>query len=165
MDREYLLESLKQKIGIDDFESVSDSQFAKIQKLVAGNVISKEEMNLLVEIMPNFVQLQQTYVDGLKTLINAAKENQREALMGISKQLENSIDLLKHIVDKAETEELRFKIADIALQIAKYGVEIAEKLKEVNKDNNSTWKEIGRIASVAFVILGGIFLSNRGNKS
>lgn len=161
MSEKQLLENLKQKIGIHDFNLVSDSQFANIQKMAARKLISKEEMQLLVEMMPNFVQLQQTHLDGLKAVINGTKENQKVALDGIVKALESSSDLLKSIVDKTKSEELLSKIADISLQHAHYEIKVAEIIQEVNQDNNSTWKEISRIASVVILVIGGIFLSTR----
>lgn len=168
MSKNDLIEALKRKTGINDFKSVSSDQFKKIQEKVATHSISREEMQLLIEMMPNFVQLQQNYLDGLKLIINSAKETQKDALSGISKQLENITDLLKNIVDKAETEELRSKIADIALQLASYGVEIARILLEANKDNNSTWKEIAKMSAVVVSVVVGvlaIFSSSNNKKS
>lgn len=163
MNEDIRLNSLKQKIGINDFKSVSKQEFEKIQTLAGEGKISKEDMKLLVEAIPHFVQLQQTYVDGLKTVISAAKETQKDALRGISITLENITDLLKTIVHNAETEELRSKIADIALKLADYGIEIAKILQDTNKENNSTWKQIASIVSVAVVVVGSIFVASKKN--
>lgn len=161
MNEDIKLNNLKQKLGIDDFKSVSNQQFEKIQILAGEGKISKEDMKLLVEAIPHFVQLQQTYVDGLKTVINAAKETQKDALRGISVTLENITDLLKTIVKNAETEELRSKIADIALKLADYGIEIAKILQDTNKENNSTWKQIAGFVSIAVLVVGSIFVASK----
>jgi len=161
MNEDIKLNNLKEKIGIDDFKTVSNQEFQKIQMLAGEGKISKEEMRLLVEVMPNFVQLQQTYVDGLKTVINAAKDTQKDALRGISVTLENITDLLKTIVQNAETEELRSKIADIALKLADYGIDIAKILQDTNKENNSTWKQIALGVSAVVLTIGGIFMATK----
>ena len=159
MNKEEQLNSLKRKIGINDFKSVSSEQFKEIQIFAAKGEISKEDMKLLVEAMPHFVQLQQAYIDGLKTVINAAKESQKEALRSISITLEQITDLLKIIVQNAETEELRSKIADQAIILAEYGLKIAVILSNTNKDNNNTWKYIAGTISVTFVALTSIFVA------
>lgn len=161
MNRDLKLNSLKTKIGIDDFNKVTKEQFEKIQILAGEGIISKEEMKLLVEVMPNFVQLQQTYADTLKTTINAAKETQKDALRGISVTLDNITDLLKTIAQNAETEELRSKIADIALKLADYGIDVAKILQDTNKENNTMWKQMTLAASAVVITVGGIFLSTR----
>lgn len=57
-------------------------------------------MKLLVKAMPHFVQLQQTYIDGLKSVIHSAKATQKDALRGISVTLENITDLLRTIIQE-----------------------------------------------------------------
>jgi|SRR5690554_2012453 len=155
------LEKIKSKAGIEDLSQVTDNEFRRIQDLAAQGEISKGQMKLLVEAIPHFVQLQQTYVDGLKSTINAAKETQKDALRGISVTLENITDLLKTIVNKSETEELRSKIADIALKLADYGLEVAKILQETNKENNNTWKYIASGVSAVVLVVGGLFLRRK----
>ena len=161
MEKDEKLDGLKNKTNIKDFTKVSNKEFETIQKLAGVGKISKEEMRLLVEAMPNFVQLQQTYVDGLKTVINGAKETQKDALRGISIILENITEILKDIVQNAETEELRSKVADIALKLADYGINIAKIVQETNKENNNTWTQIAGFVSVAVVVVGGIFIASK----
>ena len=161
MDKSREIENIKEKTGIKNLESTNSVQFEKIQELTAKGEISKEQMKLLVEAIPHFVQLQQTYVDGLKSTINAAKESQKSALEGIANSLESITKLLYNIVDKSETEELRSKIVDIAMKLADYGLEIAKIIHEANKDNNSTWKYIAGGVSACLVLVAGIFLSKK----
>lgn len=89
---------------------------------------------LILPSKPHFVQLQKTYIDGLKSVIHSAKETQKDALKGISVTLENITDLLRMIIQKSETEELRSEIANIALKLADYGLEIAKIIQETNKE-------------------------------
>lgn len=163
MNKNSELEKLKEKTGIDNFELTTNDQFKKIQELASRNEISKEQMRILVEAIPHFVQLQQTYVDGLKTIIHSAKESQKSALDGISRNLENITNILNNLINKSETEELRSKIADIALKLADYSLEIAKILHEANKDNNNTWKYIasGATACLAVVVAIGMIFSNK----
>lgn len=166
MDSEKIakLEKIKAKVGVQDLSQVTDDEFQKLQYLAAQGQISREQMKLLVEAIPHFVQLQQTYIDGLKSSINAAKETQKDALRGISVTLENITDLLKNIVNKSETEELRSKIADIALKLADYGIEIAKILQETNRENNNTWKYIAGGVSALSVMVLSVFMFNKNSK-
>ena len=161
MDKSTELEKLKNLIGINNFSTVTNAEFKKIQEFAAEDAISKEQMKLLVESIPHFVQLQQTYVEGLKSVINAAKESQKDALRGISATLENITDLLKAIVEKSETDELRSRIAEIALKLADYGLEIAKILKEANRENNDTWKYIAGSVGAVVALIGGIFIMKK----
>ncbi|RZM84082.1 hypothetical protein [Pseudoalteromonas rubra] len=161
MDKTSELEKVKSKIGIDELSGTTAKDFERIQELAANGEITKEQMKLLVEAIPHFVQLQQAYVDGLKSVINSAKETQKDALRGISVTLENITDLLKTIVHKSETEELRSKIADIALKLADYGLEIAKIMQETNKENNNTWKYIASGVSAVVVLVGGLLLRRK----
>lgn len=161
MDQNKELEKVQTKTGINDLSKVTDNEFKKIQDMAARGEISREQMKLLVEAIPHFVQLQQAYVDGLKSTISAAKESQKDALRGISVTLENITDLLKTIVNKSETDELRSKIADIALKLADYGLEVAKILQETNRENNNTWKYIASGVSAVVLVVGGIFLRRK----
>ncbi len=155
------LNDLKIKTTIDNFNSVSKQEFENIQRLAGEGKISKEEMKLLVEAIPNFIQLQETYIDGLKTIINSAKETQKDALRGITITIENLTALLQTIVEKSETEELRLKIADISLKLAEHGMEIAKILQATNQENNNLWKSIAGIAATALIVVGGIFVATK----
>ena len=161
MNRDTNMDNIKRKTGINDFNTVSNKQFEDIQVLAGKGKITKEEMQLLVEMMPNFVQLQETYIDGLKTIINSAKETQKDALSGITVTIENFTALLHTILEKAETEELRSKVADISLKLADHGIEIAKILQETNKENNSLWKTLGSVAAVALVVVGTVFINSK----
>jgi len=161
MDKAAKLEKIKKKTGIEDLNNATEKDFERIQELAAKDEISREQMKLLVEAMPNFLQLQQAYVDGLKSVINSAKETQKDALRGISVTLENITDLLKTIVQKSETEELRSKIVDIALKLADYGLEIAKILQETNKENNNTWKYIAGGVSAVVLLVGGLLFRRK----
>ena len=161
MNNDTRLNKLKTKTGIDDFNSVSNKQFETVQRLAGEGEISKEDMKLLLEVMPNFVQLQETYIDGLKTIINSAKETQKDALRGITITIENLTALLQSIVEKSETEELRSKIVDISLKLAEHGLEIAKIVQETNKENNNLWKSIAGVAAGALLVVGGIFVASK----
>lgn len=161
MNNDTITDNIKRKTGIDDFTSVSNKQFKDIQVLAGKGKITKEEMQLLVEMMPNFVKLQETYIDGLKTIINSVKETQKDALRGITITIESLTSLLHNIVDKSETEELRSKIADISLKLADHGLKVAKILQETNKENNSLWKILGSVAVVGLVVVSTVFINNK----
>ena len=58
MEKTAELEKIKTKIGIDDLASATGKHFERMQELAANGEISKEQMRLLVEAMPHFLQLQ-----------------------------------------------------------------------------------------------------------
>ena len=161
MNKASELEKIKSKINIQDFGNVSYNEFKKIQDFSAKGELSREQLKLLVDVIPNFIQLQQKFVDGLQSVISSAKESQRDALRGISVTLENITDLLKEIVYKSESEDLREKIADISLKLADYGLEIAKIIQETNKENNNTWKYVAASVSGVVFLVGGLFLHRK----
>lgn len=164
MDKDKELELVKEKIGVSDLSQVSDEDFKRIQELAARNELSRHQMTLLVEAMPQFVELQKTYIEGLKELIASAKETQRDALHGISQGLDRLTEVLKEIVSRSESDELRGKVADIALRLSEYHLEIAKILKETNQDNNSFWKGVGVAAGVAVAAVGLGFAAILGKR-
>ncbi len=161
MERSIELDKIKSKVGILDFTKATLEDFNKIQKYAADGEISKEQMTLLIGAMPHFVELQQGYVDGLKNVINSAKETQKDALRGIYSTLENITELLKTIVNKSDSEELHSKIADIALKLADYGIEVSKIIQETNKDNNNTWKYIAGGVSAVVMLVGGLLIRKK----
>ena len=161
MNKASELEKIKSKINIQDFGNVSYNEFKKIQDFSAKGELSREQLKLLVDVIPNFIQLQQKFVDGLQSVISSAKESQRDALRGISVTLENITGLLKEIVYKSESEDLREKIADISLKLADYGLEIAKIIQETNKENNNTWKYVAASVSGVVFLVGGLFLHRK----
>lgn len=161
MNKDSELERIRSKVDIQDFGNVSYDEFERIQNFAAKGEISKEQLKLLVEVIPNFIQLQQKFVDGLQSVINSAKESQRDALRGISVTLENITDLLKEIVYKSESEALREKIADISLKLADYGLEIAKIIQETNKENNNTWKYVAASVSGVVLLVGGLLFRRK----
>ena len=161
MNKDSELERIRSKVDIQDFGNVSYDEFERIQNFAAKGEISKEQLKLLVEVIPNFIQLQQKFVDGLQSVINSAKESQRDALRGISVTLENITDLLKEIVYKSESEALREKIADISLKLADYGLEIAKIIQETNKENNNTWKYVAASVSGVVLLVGGLLFHRK----
>lgn len=156
MDKLKELERLGGEFGVSDFSEVTDAQFREMQKRFARGGISKEEMSLLLEAMPNSVQLMQSYADGLKATINSAKEVQKEALQGISRGLDGTRDVLKILANKVETDAARLEIAKCSLELARYEAEISKIIRKTNRDNMKFWSTVITSisgAAVAVVIL------------
>ena len=154
MEETIALEKIKSILGINDISKMTDEDFVNLQSYIAKNEISKKEMERLVAAIPHIVQLQQRYAESLKSTIDSMKDSQTEAMRCISHSIDSIMGILKDIVSKSETEELRSKIADITLELAKYGLEYAKIVQEMNKENNNAWKYL--VGSLAF--LGACFV-------
>lgn len=152
------LDNIRKITGVRDFENATVQDFKKIQSAFSKGDISKDQLQMLVKVMPNFVELQQGYVDGLKSVINSAKDTQQDALKGISKTLDEITMIIKIIAEKSDSEELNSKIVDITIQLADYGLKVANILKEANDSNNDVWKYIaGGLSVVTLGVLGMFF--------
>lgn len=162
------IDSIKRNFGIKDGKSATNQQFETLMDKVAIGEISKEQVMLLLNALPNLVELQKTYIDGIKTIADSAKEMQKNVIDNISKSgdIESSIAVINKLLDNAETEELKFKILDALVKITIFKLEIerekAKRLQEVNQSNNSFWKKIGvAAASVASVAVAIAFKMKR----
>lgn len=159
-DRDADLMKIRDKLNISSLSTASLDDFKKIQDGLISQKLSNDELKLLVDAMPNFVQLQGKYVEGLVSLINSAKETQKEALIGISDNIKNVTDLLKIIATKSETDDLREKIVEVTIKLSDYSLEISRILQETNRDNNDTWKFIATGLSVVVGVVG-VFIGKR----
>lgn len=149
------IEKIKAKLGLNDLSKLTDEDFATFQKYVVENEISKRQMEQFIAVIPHIVQLQQAYAENLKSTIDSMKDSQSEALKCISHSLDSIMSILRDILNKSETEELRSKIADITLELAKYGLEYAKIVQEMNKENNNAWRYVfGSLAFIGACIFG-----------
>jgi len=162
------IDKIKKRFGVENGKSITGRQFETIMDNVALGEISKEHAMLLLNALPNFVELQKTYLDGIKTIANSARETQKSAMDAISKvaELDSLISIINKLSDNVESEELKSKIIDALIKIANLKNEIVKILQEVNTSNNSIWKEIAltvaAVASVASVAVAAFIATTRG---
>lgn len=163
------IDKTKKRFGVENGKSITGQQFETIMDNVALGEISKEQAMLLLSALPNFVELQKTYLDGIKTIANSARETQKSAMDAISKvaEIDSLISIINKLSDNVESEELKSKIIDALIKIANLKNEIVKILQEVNTSNNSTWKEIAlTVAAVASVAVAALIArAGGGNKN
>jgi len=159
------IDKIKKRFGVENGKSITGRQFETIMDNVALGEISKEHAMLLLNALPNFVELQKTYLDGIKTIANSARETQKSAMDAISKvaELDSLISIINKLSDNVESEELKSKIIDALIKIANLKNEIVKILQEVNTSNNSIWKEIAlTVVAVASVAVAAVIATTRG---
>lgn len=161
MDKAPELEELKAKLGIADLSKMSGGDFERLQTLVGKKEITREQVEQLVALMPQFIKLQLAYAENLKLGISSVKETQKDALGYVAASLDPIIDLLKEIVSISETEELRSKIVDYTFQLADKKIEIAKILQEMNIDNNNTSKSLLNLPAIFFAGVLGFLLGKK----
>ena len=137
------LNGLKKKAGIHTLGKMTLEQFARVQKLAAENELTLEQLKQLVKALPHFVALQKQTIDGLKQVVEEAKESQREAIQAVSHSLTVASRTLEILAEKAETDEVQLKLAEQAIQVGRLGIEISNIIAQMNRDNNSLWGMIG----------------------
>lgn len=168
------IENIKKDTGIQNGKDVTSQQFETIMDKIALGEISKEQAMLLLNTLPNFIQLQKIYIDGIKIIADSAKETQKSTIEAISKatEIDTLIAIIDKLLDTAESEELKTKILDYIVEITKLKLEIerdkVKTLKEVNESNNSFWKKIALTAAavvgVAVTAVGVVAMSKKDSE-
>ena len=81
------IELLKTKTSIKDFNNVKKNEFEGLQKMLANKALSTNEVSTLVELIPNFVELQKDLINGLKVIAENSGNSQKTALDVINNQM------------------------------------------------------------------------------
>ncbi len=148
------IDELQRKTNIRDFNSVTKEEFQNIQKMVAEKSLDKNELALLVELMPNFIELQKDFIDGLKTVAEKAGASQKSAFDIIHQQ----ITMLESLTKSIQTDEARIKIAEILERIVEKTNVI---IKEMNTNNNDFWKYLGVGMATVVAVIGTFLVSKK----
>lgn len=152
VNKQNQIELLKNKTGVSTFNSISKEKFDEIQRMmISENKFTQQELSLLVELMPNFVELQKDFIDAVKKIAEQAGSSQKSAFDVIDKQMA----ILETLAKSAQTDETRSDIAKTLLKISENTNEI---LKEMNANNNEFWKYITGAAVAIGAVVGGLFL-------
>lgn len=155
------LDSLKSRYEIKDFADVSGPEFSRLQKAIADGDIGTNELKILTDAIPNFVQLQISYIESLKEVVGAAKETQKQALTGISGSLDALNRSFEVLLKADHSEVVTLKIIDATIELAKINVELAKVIQQTNNDNNSLWKYMSGAAAAVVFVVGGLLVSRK----
>ena len=153
------IQKIQENISKIDTKNLTKEQideFVKLQKMIAEGEVSKKELELLVSTIPNFVELEKIYIDGLKKIADNAKDSQKEAIAGIIKSLDNAYKILDGISNKTDNEELLSKIADLVINLSEKSIQLAEITKDMNENNNNFWENLTKYAGIGLVVITAI---------
>ncbi len=148
------IELLKTKTSIKDFNNVAKDEFEGLQKMLANKTLSPNELSTLVELIPNFVELQKDFINGLKAFAEKAGNSQQTAFDVINSQMR----VLESLANCMQSDDARLKIAEVLMKLSEETNRIIERM---NSNNNDFWKYITGAATALFAIVGAIFLNNR----
>ena len=148
------IELLKTKTSIKDFNNVAKDEFEGLQKMLANKTLSPNELSTLVELIPNFVELQKDFINGLKAFAEKAGNSQQTAFDVINSQMR----VLETLATRMQSDDARLKIAEVLMKLSEETNRIIERM---NSNNNDFWKYITGAATALFAIVGAIFLNNR----
>lgn len=138
----------------EDLRSVTLEQFTAMSRQAATGSLSLEYLQLVLQAMPHFVDLQRSMIEGLRQVANEAGSSQREALQGITRSLDGAWRPLEILAQNAQSDETRLEIAKRVTEIGKMAVEVADIAKQTNSDNNVFWWKLGGVAAMVVVGLG-----------
>lgn len=146
IDKQQKVEILRNKTGIGDFNSVSKPDFENLQKMIGKNSLTQDELSLLIELIPNFIDLQKEYIEGVKEISKSASASQKSAF----DVLDRSMAILEKLLNTEPTDEIKSQIIETIKDIAKT-------IKEMNESNNSFFKGLAQVAMGVVAAVGTIF--------
>lgn len=149
-DKEQNLANLKRKANISDLSSFGLNEFKNIQDMVFKNQLSKDEIALLIELVPNFIELQKEFINSIKDATKEAGKNQQAAFTSI----DNITRILEKLAENVQSDEARLAIADKVMELSKTLHPIIEKM---NSNNNEMYKKFLSVGFVAAVAIGVIY--------
>ncbi|MFQ1013906.1 hypothetical protein [Avibacterium paragallinarum] len=153
------INSLKDKLGINDPELITNKQFDKIQKMISEKKLTQEEIILLTQLSPNIVELQKEFINGVKHIAERANNSQTSAFNIIDRQMQTFEILAK----SAECDETRIKLAELLIKMSE---QLNKVLENMNSDNNNFWRNLAQgtaftVAVIAAGITGFIYAKNK----
>ncbi|HBI42591.1 MAG TPA: hypothetical protein DDY78_06990 [Planctomycetales bacterium] len=153
------LADLQAAAGVIDFANMNDEQFARVVKKAVQGRITLEQLRLLVQVVPQFLQLQEQMISqliaGVQEVAKGARESQKDALQAVGRSLESVHQALHMLAQNAQTDHGRVEIAKLALEAGKQGIELARIIEQMNQANNSLWWKLGTVLAAAIVTIAG----------
>ncbi|MCC2672716.1 MAG: hypothetical protein K0Q72_5188 [Armatimonadetes bacterium] len=147
------LERLRAATGIEDFENVSAEQFQVLLQQVARRKLNTDQLELLVEVMPQFVELQRETIGGLQEIVGTAGHSQSEALQTAAASLSLAGRTLEILAQRMESDTARVELARLTLELARTSAQVTALM---NRDNNRVWHVLAGAAGAAVVIIAAL---------
>lgn len=122
-----------------------------------GNLDKAKVMEVL-QTIPNIVELQRTYLNSIKDIIDAAKATQLSAMEKISiKNFERIYEIIERM-SKDGSEDFKRECLNKIFELGKLELEYEKQkndtVENMNNQNNSLWKKIA--IGVGVIVVGAI---------
>ncbi len=125
-----------------------------------GN-LDKAKVIEVLETIPNIVELQRTYLNSIKDIIDAAKATQLSAMEKISiKNFERIYEIIERM-SKDGSEDFKRECLNKIFELGKLELEYEKQkndtVKNMNNQNNSLWKKIAiGLGTIVIVAIGAV---------
>jgi hypothetical protein len=159
------LDEIKKAAGVKNLKKLTRDQLARIQDAAVRGQISLDHLKELTKVVPNFVDLLKSEIDGLTKIAKSASGSQKKAFDAIVETLATLRSTIEILAQNLESDEARLKLAEITLKVGELAVRVGEMVTEMNRDNNSLWKVVAGAAGAAVLALIAIFVPRSGRGS
>lgn len=165
------IEKIKWETGIQDLQTLDQDKLNKVMDAVNDKKITAEDIQKLAEMFPyEFLGALGFAAQGMKTILDHAKSVQLENLKGTTvtqMQVINSVtdslrtieETIRLLATQAQSDSFRSDVVKALMNLAKYKLEIAKILQNINDANNKNRLEMQRENHQLFAGMGGIFLA------
>ena len=133
-------------------------KFNEIMNQTNNGNLDKAKVIEVLETIPNIVELQRTYLNSIKDIIDAAKATQLSAMEKISiKNFERIYEIIERM-SKDGSEDFKRECLNKIFELGKLELEYEKQkndtVKNMNNQNNSLWKKIA--IGLGTIVIGAI---------
>ena len=133
-------------------------KFNEIMNQTNTGNLDKAKVIEVLETIPNIVELQKTYLNSIKDIIDAAKATQLSAMEKISiKNFERIYEIIERM-SKDGSEDFKRECLNKIFELGKLELEYEKQkndtVKNMNNQNNSLWKTIA--IGLGTIVIGAI---------
>jgi hypothetical protein len=155
---------LLQIIGLKRLDKLSKEEASTILKLIGEQRLKEAHIQALVRLAPGFIAVATEALRVQMKVIAAAKEVQQDVVQTISAAVEGISQALKILVGSAESDATREKLAAVLLEAGQLYLQLAIILQQVNANNNEMYKTVAKMATIALIVVVGVFLTATSTK-
>ena len=136
-------------------------KFNEIMNQTNTGNLDKAKVIEVLETIPNIVELQKTYLNSIKDIIDAAKATQLSAMEKISiKNFERIYEIIERM-SKDGSEDFKRECLNKIFELGKLELEYEKQkndtVKNMNNQNNSLWKKIAiGLGTIVIVAIGAV---------
>ena len=133
-------------------------KFNEIMNQTNTGNLDKAKVIEVLETIPNIVELQRTYLNSIKDIIDAAKATQLSAMEKISiKNFERIYEIIERM-SKDGSEDFKRECLNKIFELGKLELEYEKQkndtVENMNNQNNSLWKTIA--IGLGTIVIGAI---------